>query len=94
VSTVRVEAVLSDDSTAKLDDKTLESMVELMLRTQGVRTAGVTLSSEAPTVLAFQIGLVARDAAEALGRATALVRSCAGYSGLRSVLLRGGRLAD
>ena len=53
VPTVQVEAVLSDASTAKVDDKTLESMVELMLRTQGVRKVGVTLGGEDPTVLAF-----------------------------------------
>lgn len=35
VSTVQFDAVVSDDSTARVDDKTLESMVELMLRTGG-----------------------------------------------------------
>lgn len=93
VSTVQLEAVVSDDSTARVDDKTLESMVELMLRTRGVRKAGVTLGGKDPTVLAFQIGLVAPNTAEALGRASALVHSCAGYAGLRGVVLRGIRLA-
>ena len=42
VSTVQLEAVVSDDSTARVDDKTLESMVELMLRTRGCSGSGTS----------------------------------------------------
>lgn len=92
VWTVQVEAVLNDDAAAKVDDLTLESMVELMLRTQGVRAGGVTPGGEEPTVLTVQIGLLAPNATAALARASGLVRACAGYAGLSGLLLRRGRL--
>lgn len=92
VWTVQVEAVLDDDAAAKVDDVTLESMVELMLRTQGVRTARVTPGDEGPRVLTVQIGLLAADATAALARASGLVQACAGYAGLRGVLPRRGQL--
>lgn len=92
VWTVQVEGVLSDDATAKVDDVTLESMVELMLRTQGVRTARATPGAEEPAVLTVQIGLLAPDATAALARARGLVQACAGYAGLRGVVPRRDQL--
>lgn len=92
VWTVQVEAVLDDDAAAKVDDVTLESMVELMLRTQGVRTAGVRPGGEEPTVLTVQIVLLAPNSSAALRLASGLVHACAGYGGLRGVQFRSGRL--
>lgn len=48
VSTVQLEAVVSDDSTARVDDKTLESMVELMLRTRGSVKPGLRWAAKIP----------------------------------------------
>lgn len=91
--TVRVDAVLSDDVAAKADDTALESMIELMLRTQGVSSASLTRGGEDPAVLNVEVRLAATNWDQAVGRATALVRSCAGYAGLRGLSLRYGWLA-
>lgn len=91
--TVQVDAVLSDDASARANDTALESMVELMLRTQGVSSARLILRDEDPAVLTVEVGLAAATWIEAVERANALVRSCAGYAGLRDLSLRYGRLA-
>ena len=93
VWTVRVDAVLSDDAAAKANDTALESMIELMLRTQGVSSARLMLGGEDPAVLNVEVSLVATSWGQAVRRATALVQSCAGYAGLRNLSLRYGWLA-
>jgi len=90
---VRVDAVLSDDAAAKANETALESMVELMLRTQGVSSARLMLRGDDPTVLNVEVRLAATNWGQAGGRANALVRSCAGYAGLRNLSVRYGWLA-
>jgi len=93
VWTVRVDAVPGDDAVAKANDTVLENMIELMLRTQGVSSARLMLGGEDRAVLNVEVRLTATNWGEAVRRATALVRSCAGYAGLRNVALRNGWLA-
>src|SRR5262249_4992896 len=93
VWTVRVDAVLSDDAAPKANDMALESMIELMLRTQGVSSARLMLGDEDPAILRVEVSLAGTNWTEALGRANALIRWCAGYAGLRGLSLRYGRLA-
>jgi hypothetical protein len=93
VWTVQVDAVLGDDAVAKANDTVLENMIELMLRTQGVSSARLMLGGEDPAVLDVEVRLTATNWGEAVGRATALVGSCAGYAGLPNVALRNGWLA-
>ena len=91
--TVQVDAVLSDDAAAQANDVALESMIELMLRTQGVRSARLMVDGEDPAVLNVEVSLAATNWGQAVGRAAELVRSCAGYAGLRGLSLRYGWLA-
>jgi len=93
VWTVQVDAVLGDDAVARANETVLENMIELMLRTQGVSSARLKLGGEDPAVLNVEVRLTATNWGEAVRRATALVRSCAGYAGLRNVALRNGWLA-
>ena len=93
VWTLQVDAVLGDDAVAKANDTVVENMIELMLRTQGVSSARLMLGGEDPLVLDVEVRLTATNWAEAVGRATALVRSCADYAGLRNMALRNGWLA-
>lgn len=91
--TVQVDAVLSDDTAARANDTALESMIELMLRTQGVGSARLMLGGEDPAILRVEVSLAGTNWTEALGRANALIRSCAAYAGLRGLSLRYGWLA-
>lgn len=93
VWTVRVDAVLSDDAAAKANDTALESMIELMLRTQGVSSARLMLGGEDPAILRVEVSLAGTNWTDALGRADALIRSCAAYAGLRGLALCYGWLA-
>ncbi len=90
---VQVDAILSSEAAAKANPPALESMIELILRTQDVRSAWLVESGEDPAVLTVQISLAASSWTEAVGRATEMVRMCAGYAGLRGLSLRQGRLA-
>jgi hypothetical protein len=67
-----------------LDDD-VEPMVELLYRTEGVRSVAV-VPLEAG--LAVALGLDARDAMAALERARGLAIACARYAGLGEVAVR------
>jgi hypothetical protein len=60
----------------------VEPMIELMDRTEGVRSVAVV---QLQAGLAVAIGLAAPNAEAALERARGLLRSCARYAGLGAV---------
>ena len=90
---LEVDAKLSGDRPTLLTEEALEPMVELMLRTRGVRSAAVTVR-ERSTAVAVWVSLAAGAAADALRQATALVGACARYAGLTGLTVRGGRVAE
>ena len=79
---VQLEVELARSHRPSLGNDGLEPMVELMYRTEGVRSAAV-VPREAG--LAIAIGLAAATATVALERARALTTGCARYAGLGEV---------
>jgi hypothetical protein len=76
---VQLEVDLDGDSLPQLDDDDVEPMVELLYRTDGVRSVAIVPLSAG---LAVALGIAAPDAAAAEERARRLVTSCARYAGL------------
>ena len=83
--TVRLEVGLTGTGRPTPDEERIESMVELMERTGGVRDAAVVPIQGGLDVV---VGLSAQEGTGALERATALVSSCARYAGLGPVTVR------
>jgi hypothetical protein len=67
----------------------VEPMIELMYRTEGVRSVAVV---QLESGLAVTIGLAAADATTALERVRGLLISCARYAGLGAVTVLRARV--
>jgi hypothetical protein len=87
---VEFEAQLIGGRQAAATEAELESMVELIGQTAGVRSTAVV--PRGPAVLAVAIALAAADAAAALGRARALVACGGRYAGLGEIAVRDARV--
>jgi len=82
---VQLEVERAGDSRPELGDDDVEPMVELLCRTEGVRSVAVVPLHSG---LAVALGLDARDATAALERARGLTVACARYAGLGEVAMR------
>lgn len=76
---VQLEVELDGNARPPLGDDDVEPMVELLYRTDGVRSVAIVPLDAG---LAVAIGIAAPDAAAAQERARRLVISCARYAGL------------
>jgi pantoate kinase len=76
---VQLHVELGSDGRPSLGDDDVEPMVELLHRTDGVRSVAVVPLGAGLTVA---VGVAAPDAAAALERARGLTVSCARYAGL------------
>jgi len=90
VWTLELEAELTGDAPAAAGDQALEPMVELMLRTRGVRQAWIT--GDGSAALTVNLVLAAASAPDALRRGPALARACARYASLRGFAVRDARI--
>jgi hypothetical protein len=76
---VQLEVDLDGAARPSLDDDDVEPMVELLYRTDGVRSVAIVPLAAG---LAVALGIAAADATAAEERARRLVMSCARYAGL------------
>ena len=82
---VRLGIQLMGDREA-IADEDLERMLELMMRTSGVRSAAAT--AEGGAALYVDLDLTAPRGEVAMDRARALVAWCARYAGLGAIAVR------
>jgi hypothetical protein len=82
---VQLEVDLASDARPPLGDDDVEPMVELLYRTDGVRSVAIVPLAAG---LAVAVGVAAPDATTAEERARRLVISCARYAGLGVVAVR------
>jgi hypothetical protein len=87
---VQLDLVVADAGQPVAGEDDVEPMVELLYRTQGVRSAAIVPLQAG---LAVAVGLSAPDATEALHRARALAKLAARYVGLGKVAVRRARVA-
>jgi hypothetical protein len=85
---VQLRVELIPDGRSPFGDH-VEPMIELMYRTEGVRSVAVV---QLRSGMAVAIGLGAADACAALERARGLVTSCARYAGLGAVTVLDARV--
>lgn len=76
---VQLEVDLNSDARPPLGDDDVEPMVELLYRTDGVRSVAIVPLAAG---LAVALGIAAPDAATAEERARRMVISCARYASL------------
>jgi hypothetical protein len=86
---VQLQVELTGGGRPALGDADVEPMVELMHRTEGVRSVAVVPLTDG---LAVAVGLDNPDATAALERARCLAISCARYAGLGEVAVRRARV--
>jgi len=85
---VRLEVQLGDDRREPVSDEELERMLELMMRTRGVRSAAA--SARAGPALDVDLSLTALRGEEAMERARSLIECCARYAGIGAIVLHEG----
>lgn len=90
---LKLEAKLTGGGQSGFTADRLELMVELMMRTSGVRSAAVTVE-EGSTALGVWVSLAVGTAEDALRRAMALVSACAQYAGIRGLAVKDGRVVE
>ena len=81
---VDLSAELIGDDPAVATEELLERMVELMLRTRGVRSPAVT-AEEQSAALAVRVTVEADTPDDAVKDAAGLARCCACYAGLHGL---------
>ena len=86
---VQLEVDLEGGARAPLGDDDVEPMVELLWRTEGVRSVAVVPLHSG---LVVALGLDAPDATAALERAHGLTVACARYAGLGEIAVRRARI--